>query len=151
MKSQIKKINNERRAHFRSGILASLVIGASMLLSIPGVVFAAPLSTASAYCATGVPDTVFGGSGKFDSAVKFVVCFLEQFIVPFLFAIAVVVFFWGMVKFMSTNDTAEREQGKQVMLWGVIGLAVMFCVWGLVYLFSSTFGVRDLIPQLPVN
>lgn len=92
-----------------------------------------------------------GSSTKFDDVVKYVVCFFQQFIIPFLFAVAIAVFIFGMVRFIATEDASEREKGRQFMLWGVIGLTVMFCVWGLVNILNSTFGVKTVFPQLPTN
>jgi hypothetical protein len=66
-----------------------------------------------------------------------------------LFAIATIVFVYGVVKFIGNEESAEKEDGKQFMLWGVIALAVMFSVWGLVRIFNNTFGVANIIPQLP--
>ncbi len=112
-----------------------------------------PLSTlfAAGYCSTGVPSTLVGDSKNFADVVKYVACFLQQSIVPFIFALAIAVFVYGMVKFIGTQDSGEREQGKQFMLWGVVSLAVMFSVWGLVSILGNTFGVGNVIPQLPVN
>jgi uncharacterized membrane protein YidH (DUF202 family) len=106
--------------------------------------------TNSAYC-SGVPDRFLSSTSKAGDLVRYVTCFLQQYVVPFLFALAVVIFIYGIVKFMATQDSSEREQGKQMMLWGVIAIAVMFCVWGLVQIFGDTIGVKSIIPQLPVN
>ena len=106
--------------------------------------------SSGSYCAT-APDTIIGGAKRFADVVKFVACFLQRTIVPFLFALAVGAFVFGMVKFIGTEDSSEREQGRQFMLWSVVGLAVMFSVWGLVSLLGDTIGVRNVIPQLPVD
>ena len=128
------------------GLVAALIIAA-----VPHHASAASISVNTTYCAE-APDTLFGGGNeKLEGMIKFIVCFLEQSIVPFLFAVTIVVFFWGMIKFIFTDDASERETGKQFMLWGIIGLTVMFCVWGLVYILSQTFGVPNVIPQLPVD
>ena len=109
----------------------------------------------SSYCTGGSNDTLLGsGSGssyQISDVIKYIVCFLEQSIVPFLFALALCVFIYGMAKFIGTQDSGEREQGKQFMLWGIIALAVMFSVWGLVAILGNTFGVNNVIPQLPVS
>ncbi len=136
--------------------LATTYVAAVFMLGT-GHVFAA--NTVSGYCASGVPDAPLSGgantTSKVGDVVKFVACFLEQSIIPFLFALAIGVFVYGMVKFIGTQDSSEREQGKQFMLWGIVSLAVMFSIWGLVGLLGDTFGVtsggRGLIPQLPVN
>lgn len=58
----------------------------------------------------------------------------------FLFALALLVFLWGMAKFiLKADNETEREKGKQVMLWGLIALFVMLSVWGIVYILTVTF------------
>ena len=47
-------------------------------------------------------------------------------------AIALLVFFWGLVKFISTTSAEGKAEGKSFMIWGVIALFVMVSVWGLV-------------------
>ncbi len=149
MKTLRIAFQNNKSVRSTALILGIIMMSLLLLGVLPTAVNAAEIGTSSAYCVN-VSPTLFG-KAEFSEVVKFVVCFLQQSIVPFLFAIAVCVFFWGMVKFMSTGDSSEREQGKQFMLWGVIALAVMFSVWGLVDLFGQTFQVKSVIPQLPVN
>lgn len=57
--------------------------------------------------------------------------------------VAVVVFFWGVVKFISNaNDAAERQKGKTLMVWGIISFVVLVSIWGFVALIlQDTFGI----------
>ena len=50
------------------------------------------------------------------------------------FAVALLVFFWGLVKFIFRvgGDEKAVEEGKNIMIWGVVSLFVMLTVWGLV-------------------
>ena len=49
-------------------------------------------------------------------------------------AIALLVFFWGLVKFiMKAGDEKAVAEGRRLMLWGIVALFVMVSVWGLVY------------------
>jgi hypothetical protein len=53
-------------------------------------------------------------------------------------AIAVAVFFWGLVKFMTNaGDTAAHEKGKEFIVWGIISFVVLVSVWGLVQLIAG--------------
>jgi len=106
---------------------------------------------ATGYCSSGVPDTLIGGSNTVTDVIKYLTCFIQDSIIPLVFALAIAVFVYGVVKFIGTEDSSERESGKQFMLWGVIALAVMFSVWGLVSILGNTFGVRNVLPLLPVN
>jgi hypothetical protein len=46
-----------------------------------------------------------------------------------LMSLSVVLFFWGIVKFIWQD---KKEEGKSHMIWGIIGLFVLFTIWGLV-------------------
>ncbi len=76
-------------------------------------------------------------------------CILNRSVVPFIFAIALVMFIWGVVQFViNSSEEAKKEKGRQFMLWGIIGLAVMVSVWGLVNVLGQTFGLNTgVIPQ----
>jgi len=58
-----------------------------------------------------------------------------------LIAMALVVFLWGMVELFLAKDNAERVQrGKAHMLWGIIGLAIMVSVFGIMRVICNTVG-----------
>ncbi|MBP6884672.1 MAG: hypothetical protein KBC17_02490 [Candidatus Pacebacteria bacterium] len=83
--------------------------------------------------------------------LKYITCLLNRSLVPLIFAIALITFLWGVVKFIQASSSSEKEEGRQFMLWGVIALAVMISVWGLVKILGGSFGVETVVPQLPVN
>jgi uncharacterized membrane protein YidH (DUF202 family) len=76
-------------------------------------------------------------------------------IVPMLIGLAVIVFLWGVLKFVfNAGDEDKRKEGRQLMVWGIVGIVVMVSVWGLVAFVQNTFGVGNInsaqnIPQLP--
>ena len=72
-----------------------------------------------------------------------VIGFLNTVVVPVIFALAFLVFVWGVVNyfFFSEADENKRVEGRQFILWGVIGMVVLFSVWGLVNLLLSTLGL----------
>lgn len=52
-----------------------------------------------------------------------------------LWAVAVMIFFWGLVKFMTNaGDTAAHEDGKKLIVWGIISFLVLVSIWGIVQL-----------------
>ena len=67
---------------------------------------------------------------------------LNYIVIPLIFALAFLVFIYGVAKhfFLSGDDEGARESGRQFMLWGIVGLVVLFSVWGLVSLLLSTLG-----------
>lgn len=57
-------------------------------------------------------------------------------------AIAIAVFFWGLVKFINNaGDTAEHEKGKSLIVWGIVSFVVLVSLWGLVAFLNSSFGL----------
>lgn len=76
--------------------------------------------------------------------------------VPLLFAIAFIVFIWGVFQYFIAggHDEEKRETGKSLMLWGIIGFFIMVSVWGLVNILRGTFNFDDRIDYgdtLPTN
>lgn len=61
---------------------------------------------------------------------------------PTLLLLAVLVFFWGLVKFIShAGDEKAIADGKQLMVWGMITIFVMVSLWGIVAFFQQELGL----------
>jgi len=72
-------------------------------------------------------------------------------LVPLLIAVAVVVFLWGVIQYVTAGgDEEKRTKGRNTMIYGIIGLFVMVAVWGLVNVLLSTFGLDTGAPDTPV-
>lgn len=69
------------------------------------------------------------------------------------FAVALVLFLWGLVRYLGTIEKDEgRKSARSFMLWGIVIMAVMVSVWGLVNVAVSTFfpsGTDLSKPTLP--
>jgi len=71
-------------------------------------------------------------------------------VVPLLIAIAVVIFLYGVVKYITAGGAEEkRAEARNVMIYGIVGLFVMVAVWGLVNILISTFGLQTTVPLVP--
>lgn len=59
-----------------------------------------------------------------------------------LFALATVVFIWGIINYVlgSQGEPAKVEKGKKVMLWGLVGMFIMASAWGIVKILCDFFG-----------
>ncbi len=68
---------------------------------------------------------------------------LNVVVVPVIFALAFLVFVWGVVKYFILNagDEAKRAEGRAFVLWGLLGMVLLFSVWGFVNLLLSTLGI----------
>ena len=58
-------------------------------------------------------------------------------IISLIIALAVVYFLYAVSKFVR-SDGKERESGKELLVWGIIGIVVMMSVWGIVSIVQST-------------
>lgn len=68
---------------------------------------------------------------------------LNIIVVPLIFALAFASFIWGIANhfFLHGGEDKSREEGKQFILWGILGMVVLFSVWGLVNMLLSTLGI----------
>ena len=68
---------------------------------------------------------------------------LNTVVVPVIFALAFLVFVWGIVShfFLHPGDEKKREEGRAFILWGFLGMVLLFSVWGFVNLLLSTLGI----------
>ena len=64
-------------------------------------------------------------------------------LIGLMFAVAVVFFIYGVVEFIAAADNEEtRTKGKQHMIWGIIGLAIMFGANAIITLLKLTVGAE---------
>src|SRR3989344_3291597 len=63
-------------------------------------------------------------------------------VIPIMFALAIIYFFWGLIKFIrSAGDPNAAAEGKGIMIYGVIAIAIMVSIYGLVAWLQGSFGV----------
>ncbi|MBP6866164.1 MAG: hypothetical protein KBC12_01315 [Candidatus Pacebacteria bacterium] len=62
---------------------------------------------------------------------------LATVIAELIFAVAFLFFFWGVVQYVLNPTQEAKDKSKGYMIWGIIGLAVMFSVYGLIRLVTS--------------
>lgn len=76
---------------------------------------------------------------------------INNVFVPVLFAIAFIVFLFGVFQYFiqGGSDEEAKEKGKSLMLWGLIGFFVMVSVWGLVNIIRGTFNLNNTPQTLP--
>ena len=83
--------------------------------------------------------------------LQFIV-FIDNYLVPLLFAIAFIVFIFGIFQYfiLGGADEEKRTKGRSFMLWGIIGFFVMMSIWGILNLLVGSFGFgSDTRPDLP--
>ena len=79
---------------------------------------------------------------------------INAVLVPVLFAIAFIVFLYGVAKayIFSAGEPEKVSEGHKLILWGIIGFVVMISLWGLVNVVANTFGLWGYgAPKTPVS
>lgn len=94
-----------------------------------------------------------GGGGEISNFFQAVTNFIQGSLIPILIALAFVVFVWGAIKYFLFTE-AERDEGKQLMFWGIIAFVVIVSIWGIVALIANGLGfggetTLDVLPDPP--
>lgn len=69
-------------------------------------------------------------------SIKQIVAKIETAIVdPLIYLVvtlSIIIFLWGLFDFVrNAEDSSKRSEGIQHMIWGTVGLAIMFSVYGI--------------------
>lgn len=96
--------------------------------------------TSGALTALALPLVSSAQVRNLSDAGSFIINTINNILVPVLFAVAFIVFLWGAFKtfIVGANDSEVKENGKNLMLWGLIGFFVMVSIWGLVNILTGT-------------
>ncbi|MFA6076502.1 MAG: pilin [Candidatus Paceibacterota bacterium] len=126
-----------------------LVVLSGFVLGLAPVVALAQINLGggpTGSCVLGNGGTIFG-----------IFCRVGQIlnsIVPILIALGIVYFVWGVISYVIGGDEEAKKKGRDKIIYGIIGLAVIVAVWGLVGILTRTFGVNNTfqgnIPTIPV-
>lgn len=73
-------------------------------------------------------------------------------LLPVLGGIAILVFLWGLAVFiLNSGNEKAAEEGKSRMIWGVVGIFVIFSMWGLITVFQQDFIGSSPAYSIPVK
>lgn len=123
-----------------------------------GVSLIAFLLPFMAFAADAADTTTDGKFGEIGTFVGNISGFINSTLIPLLFGVALLVFLWGIFKYfiLGGGDEGKREEGKQLMLYAIIGFVVMVSVFGIVNMIANGLGFSDdekiqHIPDVPTN
>ena len=109
-----------------------------------------PTRSLTGYCQN-YSGTLNSGVTSIPEILKYFTCTLQKYVVPLMLAIGLLLFIYGMFNFISSSDAEERAEGRQFMIWGVVGFAVIFSVWGILTIFNQTFRLDNSAPTVPTT
>ncbi len=81
-------------------------------------------------------------TGYLSSLIRGGTNLLRQVLV-FLISLAVVWFIWNIIQYTISDDEDKKGKAKEQMIWGIVGIAVMVSVWGLVSILQGVFGLDN--------
>jgi uncharacterized membrane protein len=114
------------RTRIASGLIALSTLGVPLI--------------ASAQKAANVEGGLFG-------LVNFANSILNNIMVVMI-TLAIVVFFWGLVKYI-ISDGEARSEGLRTIFYSIIAIFIMVSIWGVIKLLQNTFGVGGAASQKP--
>ena len=100
------------------------------------------------------PVLVLGAPGDMGPASSFIMnilAFMNGTLVPAIFALAFLVFLWGMFQtfILGGDDEEKQAKGKQLILYTIMGFVIMVSLWGVVNLIAVSIGLTGVKPILP--
>ena len=64
-------------------------------------------------------------------------------IILLLFAVSFVYFIYGVIKFLSHEaGDKTREEARSAIIWGIVGMVIMFSVYGIIGFVLNTFDIQ---------
>lgn len=70
-------------------------------------------------------------------------------VIGLFITLAIVVFFWGLIRYLWSMSTEDAHESLKLMFWGVIAIFVMVSIWGIIRLLQSTLKVTSTDPIIP--
>jgi hypothetical protein len=70
---------------------------------------------------------------------------INTILVPLLTAVAFIVFLWGVYLYYIKGgaEPEKRKIGHSYMMWAIIGFVILFTLWAIVQLVTSTLGLQS--------
>ena len=97
------------------------------------------------------PSLAFASLSTIDDVLDYLITAATP-LLSILIGIAVVVFFWGIVKTIAHGgDETAREEGKQLMIWGMLGFVVMVSFWAIIGFLQESFIASAGGPPTPIS
>ena len=75
--------------------------------------------------------------------------YIVELLIPISFSLAVVCFFYGVAKYI-WGEGQGKEDGRKIMIWGVIGLFVISSVWGIIYYIEGELNIVGSERTMPI-
>lgn len=65
-------------------------------------------------------------------------------IILLLSAVAFLVFIWGVFMYIyNAEDSKKRAEGQSAIMWGLVGLVIIFGAYGILNVLTTTFNLGN--------
>lgn len=80
-----------------------------------------------------------GNAGDIGGFIGEIVTFINQTLVPFVFAVSLLLFIYGVYLYFFHDRSAEDniKNGRAYMIWAILAFVIMVSVWGIVNLLAG--------------
>ena len=85
-----------------------------------------------------LPMVAFAQTTDINGLVAKIIAFINGTIVPAIFALAFVVFIWGVFQYFILKGEEGHEAGRKKIGYGIAAFVIMASVWGLVNFVLNT-------------
>lgn len=96
-------------------------------------------------------------SGDFSQFIGSITTFINDVLIPLVFAIALLVFLYGVFRYFIASGMGggsgddDREEGKKMMLYSILGFVLMVSIFGIVNLIAGGLGFTGGEDELQNN
>jgi len=125
--------------------VVSYVVAAVAVLLVPFNTFAVGL----------IDETpVAGGNNEFANFIANTLSFINDYLVPFVLALAFLAFIWGVFKFfvLGGSDEEKQKEGKSLIIYSLVGFIVILSLYGIISLLVDGLGTGGgtiTVPTVP--
>ena len=102
--------------------------------ALPLLAFADPMVSSGNNTTVNAQDGIIG-------LIRFANVALNDIIVVMI-TLAIVVFFYGLVRYI-VSDGEARAEGLKTIFYSIVAIFIMVSIWGIIQLLQSTFGIKD--------
>ena len=81
--------------------------------------------------------------GEITTTFQNIMAFINDTLIPLVFALALLMFLYGVFKYfiVGSGDESKRQEGRQMMLYSIIGFVAMVAIFGLVNIVANGLGL----------
>lgn len=82
--------------------------------------------------------------------INWIINLLVDSLVPLIVTGIIFVFIYNVAQYVyKGDDPRERQNAIKYMWWSIVGLFLIFSLWGIMALLRSEFGISSPIPLFP--